>query len=123
MVERKVKGMIYSGELISELTLLKKYGLPENKVAKLAGISQRTINRWKKNKTHPSESSLRNFQQVIELITKLEEVFENENEAKHWLSTPNDSLNGKSPKEVLVEDNGLQKILTLLTRLEWGIPD
>ncbi|NCO28293.1 MAG: hypothetical protein AUJ99_03870 [Caldisericum sp. CG2_30_36_11] len=116
--------MISNKELAVELTLFKKYGLSENKVARLAGVSQKTIIRWKKGKNSPSNLANQKFQQVLDLFNKLEEVFENEGKAKEWLATPSDSLNGKAPIDILKnEANNIETILTLLTRLEWGIPD
>ena len=115
--------MISNKELAVELTLFKKCGLPENKIAKLAGVSQKTIIRWKKGENSPSNLALHNLQQIIKLSNKLKELFESEDKIKQWLATPNDSLNGKAPIYVLNEANSLEAILTLLTKLEWGIPD
>ncbi len=116
--------MISNKELAVELTLFKKYGLSENRVARLAGVSQKTIIRWKKGENSPSNLANQKFQQVLDLFNKLKGMFESEDKAKEWLATPNESLNNKAPIDVLKnEADNIGIILTLLTRLEWGIPD
>jgi uncharacterized protein (DUF2384 family) len=50
-------------------------------------------------------------------------VFGNEDNLNMWLQMPNESLNGRSPEDVLDEPYGLETVLMLILRIEWGIPD
>jgi hypothetical protein len=57
------------------------------------------------------------------MYNEIVEVFGNEDGLNVWLQTPNESLNGKSPEDVLDEPFGLETVLMLILRIEWGIPD
>jgi len=57
------------------------------------------------------------------MYNEIVEVFSNEEGLNIWLQTPNESLNGRSPEDVLDEPYGLETVLTLISRIEWGIPD
>jgi len=59
----------------------------------------------------------------FKMYNEIVEVFGNEDGLNVWLQTPNESLNGKSPEDVLDEPFGLETVLMLILRIEWGIPD
>lgn len=71
------------------------------------------------------------FLLLRQLRKKLKEIFGEEEKIKTWLNTPLESLQGKTPLEVLNEKNKkgeiqiikIIKILEILSKLEWGIPD
>ena len=48
-------------------------------------------------------------------------VFDDDADARAWLSTPNDALSGESPLSLLDTDAGVRLVEEVLTRLEFGV--
>jgi NAD+ synthase len=56
------------------------------------------------------------------ILEKVSELLENN--AIEWLNTHIDSLNKRTPMEVIMEgESGRKRVLDVLIRMEWGIPD
>lgn len=94
-------------------------GCPQEHLARLMGISVRTVSRWERSKCRPSNLALEKLHIWEKIIDKLEEL---EKDPTRWLHSPNESLGGKTPWEIANSPGGPEKILDLLGRLEWGIP-
>ncbi len=48
-------------------------------------------------------------------------VFDDDEAAGHWLSTPNPALSGHAPLSLLATDAGARRVDDVLTRLEFGV--
>jgi putative toxin-antitoxin system antitoxin component (TIGR02293 family) len=48
-------------------------------------------------------------------------VFDDDEAAGDWLSTPNPALSGHSPLSLLATDSGARRVDVVLTRLEFGV--
>lgn len=48
-------------------------------------------------------------------------VFDDDEAAGDWLSTPNPALSGHSPLSLLATDAGARRVDDVLTRLEFGV--
>ena len=59
--------------------------------------------------------------QNAEIFKQAVELFEDKDEATHWLSTPKSSLGGETPLNVLVTDEGKKKVKQMLYRAEYGM--
>ena|SRR5580658_905014 len=42
--------------------------------------------------------------------------------AVEWMHKPHPALSGRSPKEVMQDDGGLDRVLDEIGRMKWGIP-
>jgi putative toxin-antitoxin system antitoxin component (TIGR02293 family) len=49
-------------------------------------------------------------------------VFGDEQKATHWLSTPLPLLGNRAPADLLVTDDGIERVQRILTRIEHNIP-
>ena len=67
--------------------------------------------------TADSERSLR----TRRLSSTLGRVFDDQADARGWLSTPNAALSGRSPLSLLDTDVGARLVDEVLTRLEFGV--
>lgn len=48
-------------------------------------------------------------------------VFDDDTDARRWLSAPNDALSGERPLALLHTDAGVRLVDDVLTRLEFGV--
>jgi len=59
--------------------------------------------------------------QVVQVIERAIEVFENEGKALLWLNSPNLALGDVRPFDLLATREGVKKVLDVLVRIEHGI--
>jgi putative toxin-antitoxin system antitoxin component (TIGR02293 family) len=59
---------------------------------------------------------------LVPVIAHAVAVFGDEQKATHWLSTPLDILENRTPAELLGNDEGIQLVERTLTRIEHNIP-
>lgn len=58
---------------------------------------------------------------LISISARAGEVFANQEKALHWLQSPNPSLEGLTPLEAAMNDDGYQDVEDILTRIEAGV--
>jgi putative toxin-antitoxin system antitoxin component (TIGR02293 family) len=119
----------------SELTVITREGLPvrsltqlveefavERKtVARVVGISDRTLSRRiAKDERLSAEESDRTVRmaRVLALATG---TFGTKEKASLWLQTPNRVLEGQTPLSLLDTDAGVRSVETVIGRIEWGL--
>ncbi|HTS78659.1 MAG TPA: MbcA/ParS/Xre antitoxin family protein [Bryobacteraceae bacterium] len=61
------------------------------------------------------------FGAIVPVIAHAVAVFGDEHKATHWLSTPLEILEGRTPTEILQTPGGAARIETILTRIEHNI--
>jgi DNA-binding XRE family transcriptional regulator len=104
----------------SELQDLRKVlGYSLENLARSLGVSYQTVYRWEKKKVRPSPLAREKFENLRLLVEKMKEL---EKDPSAWFDSPNPDLGGKTPREIAKTPNGIQQLLNLLTRAEWGIP-
>ncbi len=58
---------------------------------------------------------------IANIYTKAKEVFENNDLAQEWLTTPQIGLNNQIPLDLLITEIGAREVEDLLSRIEYGI--
>ncbi|HLT24070.1 MAG TPA: antitoxin Xre/MbcA/ParS toxin-binding domain-containing protein [Ignavibacteria bacterium] len=95
--------------------------IPYNKVSNLLELSERTLQRYKKE--HKTFSALHS-QRILELKQldeKGKEVFGSKEKFRHWLMTQNSFLKNKKPIDLLTNSFGVDILMDELSRIEHGI--
>ena len=124
----------------------KKFGLSDKDIARIIGISSRTLSRKLKlartlppklRKTVRGKKPVRNPGEKLRRLSLVEsdrlyrfaktvalakEVFEDERAAIQWLTRPQFGLGEIVPIDLLKTDAGIQEVVDLLGRIEHGIP-
>ena len=52
---------------------------------------------------------------------KAEEIFGSQEKAEQWLNLPNALLNGSSPAQVIKNSFESEKVMDILSRIEYGV--
>lgn len=119
----------------SELTLLTREGLPvgtltllakelsvERKtVARVVGISERTLSRRIANHTKLSAEESDRTVRLARVFAQATDTLGNSEKASSWLQTPNMVLEGQAPLDLLDTDTGVRRVETVLGRIEYGL--
>lgn len=108
------------GSLIYLVSSVK--GLEEGDVAKVLGISTRTLRRQSEtpDKQMPADLASRAWL-LAETLAKATEIFGGKEAAEHWMSRPAMGLDGQRPVELLQTVQGAELVNDFLTRLEYGV--
>lgn len=88
--------------------------------AELLPVTERTIQRYNSNTRFKSDIS-EHVILIAEVIVKGLEVFQNQDDLKKWLNTPNRTLGNTEPIELLDTSFGSQLIIDELGRIEHGV--
>lgn len=94
--------------------------VPEKDLAKISGLSQRTISRMSDDQLLPQQSAeviisiMRTYQRAVE-------VFESEDMAHKWLKTSLPVLGNQTPLQAVSNRFGAELVLDLLGRIEHGV--
>jgi len=124
----------------------KELNLPDEVIARIIGVSPRTLARWRKTvkmpakairgavaekprreKATPSASErlspvesdrVYRFARIVALA---EDVFEDKKEALEWLNSPQYGLGGRVPFDMLQTDAGAREVEELLIRIDYGV--
>jgi putative toxin-antitoxin system antitoxin component (TIGR02293 family) len=96
-------------------------GLSQEALAQALGVSARTIVRWETQANIPSRLASERVERLVEVLHLGEQLFPGPALAV-WFRTPNPTLGGRSPVDVIATRGGLDEIFHLLGRLAWGIP-
>ena len=84
-----------------------------------AGIPERTLARHKREGRLTSEESSR-LLQLAGVLARGEQVFTNLDAVLDWLTSPNAAL-GATPLSLLATDNGTERVMDTLGRIEHGV--
>lgn len=113
---------VRSGVGIEALDRLKnKLDLTERELAKLLRISERTLDRRRRDHTVDTDLS-DHIVALLGIFSEVLQLFEgDENDARHWLKSPEKALGNKLPIEVIELEVGRKLVHELIGRLEHGI--
>ena len=98
----------------------KKLGLNNGELAKLLDVDRRTILRYRKEATAPSEEVRQRIQALRDLIYLLDQVFPTGEDAKDWLYSPVPSLRARRPIDFL-RAGKLEEVVSELAGLDAGV--
>ena len=102
-------------------SLAKELKLPEQQIAKLAGISSRTFSR---RRTHGTRLTLSASDRLVQLASVLAygaEVLGSSDAAAKWIQHPNRALGGEVPLDLMDTSTGAEEVRTILGRIAYGI--
>jgi putative toxin-antitoxin system antitoxin component (TIGR02293 family) len=113
--------VIRTGLPVQELTCLQgSLGVPMEKLIPMLGISKATFHRRKAGgRLGPGESD--RVVRFARLMGKAVEVMESEENARHWLTSPQFGLAGAVPLEYAGTEVGAREVEDLLGRIEYGV--
>lgn len=102
------------------LSLAKQISLTIQEVAGIMHISERTLQRYTPGtliKTEHAEKAI----ELARLYQRGTEVFGTMDNFNDWMKTPNYTLNGEAPLNLLDTSIGFELILQTLGRIEYGV--
>ncbi len=88
------------------------FGLSQERLARLVGVSVRTVARWEGGQSQPSplaERQLRGLENLERLLSRLMRP----DSVGEWMNRPNVRFGGRNPNQVLLSD-GPEPILRML---------
>ena len=101
--------------------LRKALGLSQEELARLLGVSNRTVSRWESCTGRPNSLTLGEIRRWQAVTERLKEVFKPA-AVPRWFHSPNQALGDKTPLEVAAAPDGEEELLDILGQIEWGIP-
>lgn len=99
-----------------------RFGLAYSEVAEALGVDRRTLFRYRKKLTVPSQRVRVRLEKMREIGHLLDELFEERDAALEWLYSPVPVLRGRRPVD-LVRDGELDGVLSVLAGLYAGAHD
>lgn len=102
-------------------SIIRETRLPASMIAMGLGISEKNLNRIRKKRNRPRQESIRPIGRVQ---TLLEEAYEamSPKGAVEWLKKPNPYLNDVPPILCLRSDKEMEKVISLLSAIKFGLP-
>jgi putative toxin-antitoxin system antitoxin component (TIGR02293 family) len=102
-------------------TLAQELSVQRAAVAKLLGISERTLSRrvTSNSRLTPAESD--RVVRLARVLALAKETLGDMGRASRWLRTPNRALEGDQPIDRLDTDIGVQSVEQVLGRIEYGL--
>ena len=101
--------------------LAKKLGVERKRLARVVGISERTLSRRLASESRLSPEESDRTMRLARVTAHAIEVFGDSERAAHWMSRPNLVMDGEAPLTLLDTDAGAQWVDTILGRIEYGI--
>jgi len=105
-------------QLVESVETFKRH----NVLAKIVGLSERTLARRMKNKDEalsPEQSARALY--YAEVLEKAQEVFGTRALAEEWMTRPALGLDGESPIDLLSNPVGYELVTDFLNRLDYGV--
>lgn len=99
-----------------------RFGLAYTEVAEALGVDRRTLFRYRKKLSVPSQRVRVRLEKMREIGYLLDELFEEREEAMEWLYSPVPMLRGRRPVD-LVRAGELEDVVSVLAGLHSGAHD
>jgi DNA-binding XRE family transcriptional regulator len=96
-------------------------GLSQETLANILGVSWRTLARWEEGGGEPSKRVEEKLRKLRQCANSLSAAIQAER-IPQWMHLPNEALGGNAPRDVLLEDEGIDRVARVAGWLEWGIP-
>jgi putative toxin-antitoxin system antitoxin component (TIGR02293 family) len=105
----------------SALAFKVAFGLTNDELAALLGVSARTLGRWESATSRLDPVAGDRLYRSARLFTLAAEVLEDRGAAVRWLKAPQRALGGGVPLELAATDVGARAVEVLLGRMEHGV--
>jgi putative toxin-antitoxin system antitoxin component (TIGR02293 family) len=120
--DRELTAITREGLPVQTLTVLADQLSVERKtLAKLVGISERTLSRRLASREHLSAEESDRTIRVARVFAKATDTLGTNEKASRWLQTSNLALGGDVPLELLDTETGARSVETILYRIDYGI--
>jgi putative toxin-antitoxin system antitoxin component (TIGR02293 family) len=107
---------------VETLSLLAKdLGVERKTVARVVGISERTLNRRIAKNERLSAAESDRLVRLARVIAMAMDTLEGSAKASSWLQRPNMVLDGQRPLDLLDTDAGVRSVEEVLLRIEYGL--
>ncbi len=117
-VQRLVRGGVEASKLKAVRDM---YGLSQDELAKLLGVTARTVIRQTKAKSRLDPKASDRTARLVRVFDRAAEVLGDVGRAREWLRAPVTALGGECPRSWLDTDAGTSEVLRVLGRLEHGV--
>lgn len=101
-------------------SIRKTLGLSQEALARVIGVSVRTIVRWEKEGDQPPPLEKERIDLLHELIEIAKDIMD-EKAVESWFAKPKEFLSGQRPLDLLSSFRGIQQIREVLEKVRWGI--
>jgi len=102
-------------------TLQRRMQFSNKEISELLAISESTLARREQSKRALTRDEAEKTIQLSAVMAKGLEVFEDEDDFRHWLETDNVALGGIRPKDLITSAIGRDQVRDLLGRIQYGI--
>jgi putative toxin-antitoxin system antitoxin component (TIGR02293 family) len=102
-------------------TLAADLGMQRTRVAKVLGISERTLSRRITSHAKLTAEESDRTVRLARVLASAKETLGTMDKASRWLQTPNRALAGEAPFDLLDTDAGVQSVETVLGRIAYGV--
>ncbi|MFO7884548.1 MAG: antitoxin Xre-like helix-turn-helix domain-containing protein [Desulfobacteraceae bacterium] len=117
----ELKSDIDNGLPVDVLEELKEtYRFTDESLAKILGVSTKTILRRKDGHLNTEEST--RIYLLAKVLNKTRELMRTPDNVLEWIQIKNPALKMHTPLEVCTNIVGYEKVINLLNKIEWGIP-
>ncbi|MFW0887900.1 antitoxin Xre/MbcA/ParS toxin-binding domain-containing protein [Pseudomonas sp. P105] len=96
------------------------FDLQERNLETLLNASISTLERRRREQKNLDPVASERLDRIASVSHLAEEVFENQESATHWMSTPNKALGGVAPIMLCETEIGAKQVRRVLQALEWG---
>lgn len=112
-----VKGL----SMQSVRALQQRMQFSNKEISEFLAVSESTLLRRQQGKQGLTRDESEKAIQLSAVVAKGLDVFEDEDDFRHWLETPNVALGGIEPKELLASSIGREQVREILGRIQYGI--
>jgi putative toxin-antitoxin system antitoxin component (TIGR02293 family) len=96
------------------------FDLQDRNVETLLNASISTLERRRREQKNLDPVASERLDRIATVSHLAEEVFESQERAAHWMSTPNKALGGSAPIMLCETEIGAKQVRRVLQALEWG---
>ena len=105
----------------SVMDLANRLDLNREVVREILGVSESSQFRYEKNNPKLKTNLADRWSRVVKTVELAEELFEDDEEIKKWLSTPKAAFNGNCPLDMLSTEAGSRQVEQLLLQASYGV--
>ena len=105
-------------EIIESIRL--SLDLSQEGLARILGVSVRTVVRWEKEGDLPPALEMERFELIHEVVEIAKDIMESK-EIPKWFRNPKESLAGLRAIDLLATFRGIKKVQDSLEKVRWGI--
>lgn len=97
-----------------------RLGLTYREIASALRADESTVHRWRSGESEPFPVFHSRLEALEELLTEVQRTFRSPNAARAWLAREVEALEGKRPRDLLLEGR-VERVTALLAALNLGM--